>query len=195
MMESLGWMSRYTNEWSVDLDTSLTHLFGYWKSIIEKDDAYLVLKVTREDVARKTLAVDIYSDADHASDFTRRSTGANGALLQGEYGSRALIDYGSKVQPSTARSSGESETTHVGEVCKGLSESPITELEHQLIVKAADKTKTASIVAQRVCFPIQDFVEWMLKDTTLTVKVDTLKLDATVARAISISGQSKAWRS
>ena len=90
-----------------------------------------------------------------------------------------------------ARSSGESETTHVGEVCQGLTESPITELERDLIVKAADKTKAAAIVAQRVAFPILEFTKWMLKDTKLGVKVDTLKFDASVARAVSISGQSK----
>ena len=57
-------------------------------------------------------------------------------------------------------------------------------------MRAVDKTKTAAIVAQRVAFPIQEFTKWMLKDTKLDVKVDTLKLDASVARAISISGQS-----
>ena len=77
MMESLGWMPRYVNEWSVDDDTSLTHLFAYWKGIIERGDVYLVLRVTREDGTRNARAIEIYSDADHASDFTRRSKGAN----------------------------------------------------------------------------------------------------------------------
>ena len=59
-------------------------------------------------------------------------------------------------------------------------------------MKAADKTKTAAIVGQRVAFPIQEFTKWLTKETNLDVKVDTLKLDASVAWAISISGQSRA---
>ena len=48
-------------------------------------------------------------------------------MLLGDAGSRGLVDFGSKVQPSVARSSGEAESTHVGEVAKGLSDSPITQ--------------------------------------------------------------------
>ena len=155
------------------------------------------MTVTKADVSHVTSGkrkVDIFSDADHASDFSRRSTGANASLLQGPEGSRGLIDFGSKVQPSVARSSGESDSTHVGEVAKGLSESPVTAFEHDLIVRASEKTKIAAVVAQRVCFPIQDFVAWMLEGTNLSVAVDTLKVGATVAKAITISGSSKALK-
>ena len=112
-------------------------------------------------------------------------------MLLGDGGSKGLIHFGSKVQPSVARSSGESESTHVGEVAKGLSESPVTILEHELIVRASEKTKVAAVVAQRVCFPTQDFIAWVLDGTNLSVKVDTLRVDATVAKAITISGSSK----
>ena len=74
MLEALGRMSRHVNEWSVDHDASLMHSFGYWKGAIERDDVYLILRVTKEDSIRNNLSIDIYSDADHASDFSRRST-------------------------------------------------------------------------------------------------------------------------
>ena len=147
-------MPRHVNAWTLDHDISLLHIDRYWKGAIEKDDVHLTMTARKADSINKSISVDTFSDADYASGFSRRSTGANAALMTGPSGTIAPLDFGCKVQPSTARSSGESETTHLGEVCKGLTESPITEHEHDLFLRAADRTKAAAIVAQRVAHPI-----------------------------------------
>ena len=103
-----------------------------------------------------------------------------------------LLNYGCKAQPSTARSFGESATTHVGEVCKGITDSAVTELEHDLILRAADRTKTAAIVCQQIAYSIQELQKWITAERNITSPVSKLKLDASVATAFAISGESRA---
>ena len=79
------------------------------------------------DIQKQTLEIQIFSDSDHASVFGRRSTGANATLFTGEGGSKGLVDFGSKVQHSVTRSSGEAETTQLGETVKGLADTSIND--------------------------------------------------------------------
>ena len=79
-------------------------------------------------------------------------------------------------------------------MCKRLTDSPVTKLEHDLIIKAADRTKTAAIVCQRVAYHIQELLKWLIVGRNITVPVSKLKLDASVARAISLSGESRAFQ-
>ena len=193
LLEALNWLMRHTNSWGLEHDVALLHLYGYWKKCLEEDHCYLVMKVDKHDAEKNIIETEIFSDADRASEFSRKSTGANGALMTSpSQSTKALFDYGCKAQPSTAKSSGESDTTHVGEVCKGMTDSAVTELEHDLIIRAADRTKTAAIVCQRVAYPIQELLKWITVERNTTIPVSKLKLDASVAKAISISGESRA---
>ena len=54
MIEGLGWLSRYVNDWTVDQDTGIIHIFGYRKAILDRDDVYLVMTVTKADVSPVT---------------------------------------------------------------------------------------------------------------------------------------------
>ena len=68
-------------------------------------------------------AITWCTDADHASEVKRKSTGGCIALVESTSGvSRALLDAGCKTQPSVARSSGESETTVLHDVVLDLSD-------------------------------------------------------------------------
>ena len=155
--------------------------------LLDSDDTYLTITVVQSD----DLEVQIFSDNDHASEFSRRSTGANATLLSGEAGSKGLLDFGSKVQHSVTRSSGEAETTQLGETIKGLSDAGVNADEVALVERSADKVKAAATVTQRTCYPIMDLIGWHIKGTHLRIKIENLFVDATVARAVSIHGSSK----
>ena len=110
MLESIGFLTIFVTQWTQHQDIGLCQLYGHWEFLIENDDTYLVMTIAKEDIQKQTLEIQIFSDSDHASVFGRRSTGANATLFTGEGGSKGLVDFGSKVQHSVTRSSGEAET-------------------------------------------------------------------------------------
>ena len=59
-----------------------------------------------------------------------------------------------------------------------------------MIMRCADKTKAAANVCARVCYPLLDLLEF-LQEKRKTITIDTLYLDASVAVAVCISGESK----
>ena len=187
LLEAIGFLSRFVTDWSQNQDLGLCQLYGHWDLLLDTDDTYLTTTVVKSD----QLEVQIFSDSDHASEFSRRSTGANATLLSGEAGSKGLLDFGSKVQHSVTRSSGEAETTQLGETIKGLSDAGVNADEVALVERSADKVKAAATVTQRTCYPIMDLIGWHIKGTHLRIKIENLFVDATVARAVSIHGSSK----
>ena len=74
---------------------------------------------------------------------------------------------------------------------KGLAGASINEDEKMLIERASDKVKAAATITQRTCYPIIDLVDWHTRGTQLKIKIESLMVDATVARAVSVSGSSK----
>ena len=58
-------------------------------------------------------------------------------------------------------------------------------------MKASNKMKAAAEVTQRTCYPIIDLIGWCTKNLDLCIRIETLYVDATVAKAVSINGSSK----
>ena len=90
-------MTNLGDEWSVHADQGLIHAYEYWSSCLDSDHLHLELKVDRRDVLGKKLRQNFFSDADHATEFSRKSTCGSAAMIQGDY-SRGLIDFGCKQQ-------------------------------------------------------------------------------------------------
>ena len=112
-------------------------------------------------------------------------------MLDGKHGTKGLLDYGCKFQPSVSKSSGESETVAVDQVAKALNEDEPTKLEIELINRSADKMKATVAVCQRLIAPIGELIEWVCNDRYV-IKSETLFIDASVAVSIAISGNSRA---
>ena len=187
LLEPIGFLSRFVTEWTQNQDLGLCQLYGHWNMLLDSDDTYLTITVVQSD----DLEVQIFSDSDHASEFSRRSTGANGTMLSGPKGTKGLLDYGSKVQHSVSRSSGEAETKQLGETLKGLADAGVNTDEVELVMRAANKVKAAAEVTQRTCYPIIDLFAWCTKNLDLCITIENLYVDATVAKAVSINGSSK----
>ena len=105
----------------------------------------------------------------------------------------ACLDWGVKSQPSTARSSGESESTQADNVTKGLNRQGVTQDEAEMLLRiddCKDRAKAAATVLSRTVFPIQSLMSFLSKDR-LELKLDRLLLDASVAESVSRSGFSR----
>ena len=61
------------------------HVYGYWQYNLGAGTIYLNLRVDARDVQKGNLDVDYYCDADHASEYHRKSVGGTAAMLHGEH--------------------------------------------------------------------------------------------------------------
>ena len=191
LVEPCNFLSCFFNDWCIMQDAGLLQLFGYWKTYLECNNDTLEIRICVQDAKERTIVNNYFSDADHASNFARKSTSAGAAMLEGKYGTKGLLDYGCKLQPSASKSSGESETVAVDQVAKALNEDEPTKLEIELINRSADKMKATVAVCQRLIAPIGELIEWVCNDRYV-IRSETLYIDASVAVSIAISGNSRA---
>ena len=66
-------------------------MYAYWNTRIEENDVCLDMSINAADAISNSLYGEIFSDADHASDFSRKSTGASASLILGP-NSQILLD-------------------------------------------------------------------------------------------------------
>ena len=195
MLEAINWLMRLVNEWDLNADAGLIQLYSYWDFCLTNDDVYLTMHVDKQDAITNTIEAVQYSDSDHASDFSRKSTGGAGTMMESTQteNTYALLDYAVKSQASTARSSGESETVQCDHIAKSLTEADVTQDEHDLIVRSADAVKAAAVVLQRTVYPCQLLLEFITNQhERANIPLTTLRVDASVAQSVSVSGESRA---
>ena len=151
------------------------------------------LRIHLDDVKARALCLNEYSDADHASELRRKSTGGAIGLVESSSGkSRALLDAGCKTQPSVSRSSGESESTALHELVVDLAgESRPTKLQRELVNRSADRAKALANAVARVACPLNDLAAWLGAERFL-FSTGRVFVDATVCQAVAASGESKA---
>ena len=83
MLEPLNYLSCLLGpDWSLQADAGLTHVSGYWFACLEDDLCSLELRIHKEDVCKRALCASHYSDAGHASEIKRESTGGSIALVE-----------------------------------------------------------------------------------------------------------------
>ena len=68
----------------------------------------------------------------------------------------------------------------------------MADLEYELIMRSADRIKAAAVVCQRTAYPGQELLWWICENRNIDILVDNLMIDASVAKSIAISGESKA---
>ena len=100
---------------------------------------------------------ELFSDADHASEISRKSTSGSAALIQSDFSS-GIIDFGCKQQIMAERSSGASETTAVDQLVKALAEADPIQAEVDPIQRCADRTKAAATICTRMIYPTSELV-------------------------------------
>jgi hypothetical protein len=199
MLEPINWLSRYVNDWHSNADAGLIQVYAYWWECIQNDNVTLTMTIDRDDAVRRRIGLSFYCDSDHASELSRKSTGASAALLQGP-NTTALLDYSSKAQPSVSRSSGEAESGGLHELVQSLSSQPLTKIERELIEASADKVKQAGITCQRSAYPLMHLVEFLCKDlsnderrTRAEIKANGIYVDASVAISAATRGESEVF--
>ena len=113
-------------------------------------------------------------------------------MLEGTQ-STAALDWSLRLQPSVARSSGESELGNVGFVIRDLVSAEVTKDEIRLVEASSDAIKTAASVLPRLVYPIQELIAFISQSNSrIALDVKELALDASVAESVSTSGSSKA---
>ena len=134
---------------------------------LDENRGTLELRIHRDDVRAKALCLNHYSDsdADHASEIRRKSTGGAIAIIESSTGkSRAMLDAGCKTQPSVARSSGESETTALHELAIDLAdETRPTPLQREVVDRTPERKKALANTVAIVAYPVDQLVAWLSK--------------------------------
>jgi len=98
-------LAKSVHKWSSADDKSLYRIFEYLYG-----SSQLGLKSVIKHSDRDQLRIAAYCDSDYAGDQdTRRSTSGWAVYLEGNDGTRSLLDWGSKTQGFVARSSAEAE--------------------------------------------------------------------------------------
>jgi len=210
LTESVHFLQTRWNHWSGKEDSSLIIVYSYWHTMLLEENLTLSLDVHESDLRDKiTFAEEYFSDSDHASQTNRKSTSGATVAARGDL-SIALVDWGTKQQPSAARSSGEAEVRAVHDVVTGITGTPTTPDEERLaaimtareledLPDAADKFKAAASSIGRVLSPAQSVQEWITvsqkhgyKRLILSPERNhTLWVDATVAKAVIVSRISR----
>ena len=90
--------------------------------LVDRNENALTLTIVKQDAIEDCLVQDFYSDSDHASAWSRKSTSGAANTVEGRHGTIALVAEGSKGQPSVAKSSGEAEMKGVDEVMKAIAD-------------------------------------------------------------------------
>ena len=109
-------LARDVTRWGRTNDADLGHLLGYLRAT---SDYGLTMKADVRD-RKGDLRLEMWVGADHAGDEDRRSTGGWILMLIGSHGTRIAIDWASKKQVVTARSSGEAETVALNEAVSDM---------------------------------------------------------------------------
>ena len=179
--------------WSIQSDAGLIHAYGYWATLLDTNQFHPDTRIGREDARNGELWIDHYSDADHASDYLRKSTGVSVALLESPTGqSRVLLDAGCEQQPSVAKSPGESETKALSDNVQDIAGvSHPTEDERDLIMRSADRVKALCTTTTRIAYPLNDLLKWLTKGRA-QLRYGRMLVDATVCKAVAESGESRA---
>ena len=194
MLEPLNFLSCQVGpDWSLAADSGLIHVYGFWLRVIDNGCECLELRIHLDDVKARLLCLNEYSDADHASELRRKSTGGAIGIVESSSGkSRALLDAGCKTQPSVSRSSGESESTALHELVVDLAgENRPTKLQRELVDRSADRAKALANAVARVACPLNDLAAWLGAER-FTFSTGRVYVDATVCQAVAASGESKA---
>jgi hypothetical protein len=194
MLEPLNFLSCQVGpDWSLAADSGLIHVYGFWLRVLDNRCECLELRIHLDDVKARSLCLNEYSDADHASELRRKSTGGAIGIVESSSGkSRALLDAGCKTQPSVSRSSGESESTALHELIVDLAgENRPTKLQRELVDRSADRAKALANAVARVACPLNDLAAW-LGDERFLLSTGRVYVDATVCQAVAASGESKA---
>ena len=111
-------------------------------------------------------------------------------MLSGDI-SNGLIEFGCKRQVTAERSSAASETAAVYQLEKALVEADPTQAEVELIERCADWTKAAATICTRTIYPTGELVRWLSEQGAVEIPVDKLHINASVALAVVLSGESK----
>ena len=100
MLEPLNFLSCQVGpDWSLAADAGLIHVYGYWLRVLDNGTECLELRIHLDDVKARNLCLNEYSDADHASEIRRKSTGGAVGIIESKTGqSRVLLDAGFLVQ-------------------------------------------------------------------------------------------------
>ena len=196
LIEPSTFLSTKYNAWTAHEDNALLWSYGYWLTILDNEADALTLTVGIEDAKAGTLYHDFYSDADHASTWTRRSTSGANSIVVGEERrgvevTRALLTEGSKGQPGIAKSSGDAEVKAIDEILKAYNAEPTTELELELMRSAAPKSKAAVSCVTRIIYPVSQLIDWMQEGRTVVIRSRYLHVDASVAISVANSGSSR----
>ena len=109
-------LARSADKWQVKDDKALEQLIGY---IGATSGHALQSRVDALDY-KAGLWLDLWVDADHAGEPSRRSTSGWLLVLRGEHGTHVPIDWASRGQPVVARSSGEAETVALHDALRGV---------------------------------------------------------------------------
>ena len=149
--------------------------------LIERNENALTLSIAKQDAVVNCLVQDFYSDSDHASAWSRKSTSGAAHTVEGRHGTIALVAEGSKGQPSVAKSSGEAEMKGVDEVMKAIADEPTTEVEATLIRLTAPKSKAAVGGVARIAYPTMDLLGWLSDGRGTRIEPRYLHIDASVA--------------
>ena len=99
-------LARSADDWRAKDDKALEQLIGYLRAT---SGHALRSRVDVRDF-KADLWLDLWVDADHAGEASRRSTSGWLLVLRGEHGTHVPIDWASRGQPVVARSGGEAET-------------------------------------------------------------------------------------
>ena len=108
-------LARNVTQWAKTDDADLEHVVGYLSATA---DLGLTMRADVRD-RKGDLWLELWTDADHAGEDDRRSTGGWVLMLVGAHGTLIAVDWASKKQTVTARSSGEAETTALHEAMLG----------------------------------------------------------------------------
>jgi hypothetical protein len=104
---AVGMLARKASKWTKAEDKALVRLMGYIKWTMENG---LEWTINPRDFDENELVLHMHTDSDHAGEVeTSKSTTGFVIALRGRYGTRAILDWGSKRQTHVARSSGQAE--------------------------------------------------------------------------------------
>ena len=109
-------LARSVSNWRSGDDKALEQLVGY---VGATAGHALQSSVDVRDF-KAGLWLDLWVDADHAGEPSRRSTSGWVLILRGEHGTHMPIDWASRGQAVVARSSGEAETVALHEALRGI---------------------------------------------------------------------------
>ena len=112
--QAVNMYARQISKWSLSDDAAYERVVRWFE---QHEDDVLQSFVDQNDLQDRTLVVVGFADGDHAAERrTRKSTSGGAVFLFGKWGTRALLDWLSKVQNVVALSTGESELTALAAV-------------------------------------------------------------------------------